>query len=154
VHHSAGFAKKQFENAANLALNARNHVEFAIGVNAGQNQTMSNNDIERFGNQLQTRKKELEQQNLLSAEARDTVALDQQSVGRLSRMDAMQGQAMAQAQERQRTKELMRIEQALTRILNDDFGYCEDCGDQISERRLSVDPAALFCLKCAQANER
>ncbi|WP_415159170.1 TraR/DksA family transcriptional regulator, partial [Maritalea sp.] len=64
------------------------------------------------------------------------------------------GQAMAQAQTRQRSNELMRIEQALTRILNDEFGYCEDCGDAINEKRLNVDPAALFCLKCAQAHER
>ena len=34
------------------------------------------------------------------------VELDQQSVGRLSRMDAMQQQAMAQAQERSRQREL------------------------------------------------
>ncbi|WP_367274486.1 TraR/DksA family transcriptional regulator [uncultured Maritalea sp.] len=77
---------------------------------------MDAQEIERFGGLLKDRKHDLEQQNQMSAEARDTVALDQQSVGRLSRMDAMQGQAMAQAQERQRSKELMRIEQALTRM--------------------------------------
>lgn len=115
---------------------------------------MDAQEIERFGGLLKDRKHDLEQQNQMSAEARDTVALDQQSVGRLSRMDAMQGQAMAQAQERQRSKELMRIEQALTRMQNDEFGYCVECGDAISKKRLEVDPAALFCLKCAQANER
>lgn len=115
---------------------------------------MIEKEIQRFGHLLSARKTELERQNQMSAEARDTVALDQQSVGRLSRMDAMQGQAMAQAQERQRKGELMRIEQALTRIQNDEFGYCVECGDAVSEKRLEVDPAALFCLKCAQANER
>ncbi|MGJ8529885.1 TraR/DksA family transcriptional regulator [Maritalea sp.] len=115
---------------------------------------MNNAQISKFKSQLLTRKSELEGLNALSAEARNTVTLDQQSVGRLSRMDAMQAQAMAQAQERQRGAELMRIERALTRIANDDFGFCEDCGDEISEKRLNVDPAALFCLKCANANER
>jgi DnaK suppressor protein len=112
------------------------------------------NKVEKFKTLLLARKAELEELNAISAEARETVTLDQQSVGRLSRMDAMQGQAMAQAQTRQRSNELMRIEQALTRILNDEFGYCEDCGDAINEKRLNVDPAALFCLKCAQAHER
>lgn len=115
---------------------------------------MKKDYIERFAHLLKARKTELEQQNQMSAEARDTVALDQQSIGRLSRMDAMQGQAMAQAQERQRKGELMRIEQALTRIQNDEFGYCVECGDAVSVKRLEVDPAVLFCLKCAQASER
>jgi len=114
---------------------------------------MDQQQIHHFKGILEARQSELKQLNSLSLEARDTVALDQQSVGRLSRMDAMQGQAMAQAQERQRTRELMRIEQALTRILNGEYGYCEDCGEDINEKRLEVDPAALFCLKCAQSKE-
>ncbi len=112
------------------------------------------NKCQNFKRPLLARQIELEEVNALSTDARNTVTLDQQSVGRLSRMDAMQAQAMAQAQERQRGAELMRIEQALTRISNDDFGYCEDCAEEISEKRLNVDPAALFCLKCANANER
>lgn len=115
---------------------------------------MESDKFDRFKSLLLARKAELEELNAISAEARDTVTLDQQSVGRLSRMDAMQGQAMAQAQERQRCTQLMRIEQALTRIANEEYGYCEDCGDDINEKRLEVDPAALFCLKCARANER
>jgi len=109
--------------------------------------------IRRLKQQIIARQTELNELAEMSAEARNTVSLDQQSVGRLSRMDAMQAQAMAQAQDRQRSAELMRIEQALTRMSNDDFGYCEECGEEISEKRLSVDPAVLFCLKCANANE-
>ena len=114
---------------------------------------MNDKQIQRFKKQLLARKAELEALSALSANARDPVTLDQQSVGRLSRMDAMQAQAMAQAQDRQRVQELTRIEQALTRMQNDDFGYCEDCGEEIGEKRLTVDPAAHFCLKCAAANE-
>jgi DnaK suppressor protein len=45
---------------------------------------------------------ELTENNALGQSAQKTVELDQQSVGRLSRMDAMQSQAMAQAQQRRR----------------------------------------------------
>jgi len=85
----------------------------------------------------------------MSAESRDAVALDQQSVGRLSRMDAMQAQAMAKANERQRRMELSRIEAALRRIDEDEYGYCQKCGEEIAPERLRVDPAASFCVDCA-----
>ncbi len=84
-----------------------------------------------------------------SAEARAPVSLDQQSVGRVSRVDAMQQQAMAHAQERQRAMDLMRIEQALARIEAGEFGFCLECDEEIPIKRLQVDPAALLCIKCA-----
>lgn len=114
---------------------------------------MNNDQIKAYLQHLNDRKTELENLNSISEDARKPVTLDQQSVGRLSRMDAMQVQAMAQAQGRQRANELMRIERALTRIANDEFGYCDNCGDEIVEKRLNVDPAALFCFNCANANE-
>jgi DnaK suppressor protein len=30
----------------------------------------------------------------------------------------------------------------------DEFGYCEDCGDDIAEARLMLDPAATRCISC------
>ena len=41
-------------------------------------------------------------EDVLGQSAQKTVELDQQSVGRLSRMDALQSQALAQAQQRRR----------------------------------------------------
>lgn len=98
---------------------------------------------------LLARRKELEGLSAGSAEARDTVALDQQSVGRLSRMDAMQQQAMAQATERQRASELARIDSALKRLDEGDYGTCVECGEDIAPKRLEVDPAASHCITCA-----
>ncbi len=95
-------------------------------------------------------KKELEDLSDLSQDARATVTLDQQSVGRLSRMDALQGQAMAQASERQRRAQIQRIEAALGRLEHGDYGYCVECGEEISEKRLEVDPSAPFCIRCAR----
>lgn len=95
-------------------------------------------------------KKELEAFSEMSGEARATVELDQQSVGRLSRMDALQGQAMAQASERQRRAQIQRIDAALGRLAAGDYGYCVECGEEIASKRLEVDPAAAFCINCAQ----
>ena len=94
-------------------------------------------------------KAELEQLSQMAEDDRATVELDQQSVGRLSRMDALQRQAMAEAAERARALEIQRIEAALKRIEDDEYGYCIDCGEEIAEKRLSVDPAASHCIKCA-----
>ncbi|WP_420337667.1 TraR/DksA family transcriptional regulator [Roseibium sp.] len=95
-------------------------------------------------------KAELESFSEISEDARATVMLDQQAVGRLSRMDALQGQAMAQASERQRRADIQRIEAALKRLDDGDYGYCVDCGEDIAAKRLEVDPAAAFCIRCAK----
>lgn len=85
-----------------------------------------------------------------SAESRQPVALDQQSVGRVSRVDALQQQAMAQASEANRRHELRRIDAALKRLDEGDFGVCEACGEPIPERRLRIDPAVTECVTCAR----
>ena len=84
-----------------------------------------------------------------AAEGRRPVTLDQQSVGRLSRMDAMQVQAMAQSVEARRRARLPLIEAALRRLDTDDYGYCTDCGEQIPARRLAIDPTIARCVDCA-----
>ncbi len=83
----------------------------------------------------------------------DTVVLDQSSVGRLSRMDAMQSQAMNQEAQRRRKTELLRLEAALQNMAEGDYGECEECGEQIASGRLMLDPAAQFCIHCAQKHE-
>ena len=70
---------------------------------------------------LKTRRTEIEHLRRISYDSRKTVKLDQQSVGRLSRMDALQGQAMAQATERKRAAELQRIERALRNLEDGEY---------------------------------
>ncbi len=98
---------------------------------------------------LEERRKELEDLSSISKDSRNTVVLDQQSVGRLSRMDAMQQQAMAAAQERTRRRELQRIELAERRLKENEYGYCADCGEEIADGRLAIDPMAERCINCA-----
>ncbi len=84
------------------------------------------------------------------ADAADTVTLDQSRVGRLSRMDAMQAQAMSQATNRRRALALQQISAALTRIDNGEYGECLQCGEMIPVQRLEFDPAAVYCVPCAE----
>lgn len=105
---------------------------------------------ETIRERLQALKAELEELSDISGDARATVELDQQSVGRLSRMDALQGQAMAQASERQRRATIQRIDAALHRLDQGEYGCCVECGEDIAAKRLEVDPAAAFCITCAR----
>ena len=87
-------------------------------------------------------------------DATRVVELDQSKVGRLSRMDALQAQAMAQASAQRRTALLRDINAALRRLEEDDFGYCALCGEQIDPRRLAVNPMATLCVPCADRASR
>lgn len=82
-----------------------------------------------------------------------TVELDQTRVGRLSRMDALQAQAMSAEANRRRQLSLTRIESALKRIEDGRFGVCITCEEPIPEARLDVDPTVLKCIACAEADE-
>ncbi len=88
-------------------------------------------------------------QDALGKDSARIVTLDQQSVGRLSRMDALQNQAMAQATERRRHATRQRILAALARLDADDYGYCAECGEEIPPARLEFDPAVPRCIACA-----
>ena len=87
-------------------------------------------------------------------EAAQPVELDQTRVGRVSRMDAMQAQAMAKESGRRRQIALQRIDSALQRIEDGEYGYCAACDEPISASRLEVDPGALLCIDCASKAEQ
>lgn len=93
---------------------------------------------------------EIEGLSEAATDNRRPVALDQQSVGRLSRMDSLQVQAMDHAQEQDRRKRIVRIDAALQRLEDGDYGYCVTCDEPISEKRLAVDPATPLCVNCAR----
>jgi DnaK suppressor protein len=84
-----------------------------------------------------------------SAASRKPVDLDLKRVGRLSRMDALQNQAISLEAARRRRLELQRIEASLKRLEEGDYGYCVTCGEQIPLRRLELDPTLPTCVNCA-----
>ncbi len=98
---------------------------------------------------LEARLEELARLDAMSAGGREPVTLQQDAVGRLSRMDAMQQQAMAQAEERRRQSERTRIRRALERLDEGDWGWCVTCGEEIAEGRLRNDPSVGTCITCS-----
>ncbi|MEM9138522.1 MAG: TraR/DksA C4-type zinc finger protein [Pseudomonadota bacterium] len=104
----------------------------------------------KFRDRLDQEATDLRAADQETTENRAPVELDQTQVGRLSRMDALQQQAMAQAQSRRRTARLMAIAAALKRMDQDDFGWCEECGEEIPLGRLTLDPCAAKCVACAR----
>ena len=111
-------------------------------------------DNEFYRQLLMRRQEELCSLAQTGQEAADTVELDQSKVGRLSRMDALQAQAISQERERRRALELARIDAALQRIESGDYGYCVDCDEPIAEQRLKFDPAVTLCIGCASNREK
>ena len=82
------------------------------------------------------------------------VELDQARVGRLSRMDSLQQQAMQLELDRRRDIRLKRIEGAFARIEKGAYGQCAKCGETLDKKRLEFDPTVFFCVACAEKAER
>jgi DnaK suppressor protein len=111
---------------------------------------MDDKQMETYRQRLLALRTEIEHDSETTADARKPVELDQTMVGRLSRMDALQEQAMQVETERRRHQELQRIEAALERIDEGEFGYCAVCGDEIELKRLEHDPTVPTCIACAK----
>ncbi len=116
----------------------------------GKISKMDESDTPKFQHLIEARLAALDKEDDLGAEGQQTVELDQQAVGRLSRMDALQNQAMAQAQHARRQAERSRLQAALTRLEEGEYGYCDTCGDNIITDRLHLDPTAMICVDCAK----
>ncbi len=86
----------------------------------------------------------------------DTVELDQGAVGRISRVDALQAQAMAKAGLERMKLRLVRVDAALERFDEDpdEFDLCPRCEEPIGWRRLQAVPESIFCVGCADGRRR
>jgi DnaK suppressor protein len=110
-------------------------------------------ELTRLRDRLLALAAELRELEESSREAAETVDLDQSRQGRLSRIDALQGQAMSLAARERRRAELSRIEAALARIDAGTFGDCVVCGEPIAPQRLELDPSTPMCITCASEAE-
>ena len=105
---------------------------------------------EKYRAQLVDMLADLDTQDRAGSDGQKTVELDQQSVGRLSRMDALQQQAMAKATATRRAQSRHRIAAALARMDAGEYGYCIACGETIPPGRLDLDPTVPTCVSCAR----
>ncbi len=111
---------------------------------------MTTAELTAFKQQLLALKTATEARAEHNQDALKTVELDQNRMGRLTRMDALQGQQMAQATERRRLLLIKKIEGALLRIEQGHFGDCYRCGEAIQTARLRFDPTLTRCLNCSE----
>ena len=114
---------------------------------------MTEEETEEFRQKLLQLKSELREQEELSQEGKSIVELDQSKMGRLSRLDAMQGQQMAMEEARRRQRQLLKIDGALRRIESDEYGICFICEEEIDVRRLNFDLTSTRCIECANKEE-
>lgn len=97
---------------------------------------------------------ELRGQLSAAADAARTVELDQTAVGRLSRVDSMQRQAMAQASRRAIEVRIQQCQAALAALDRGDYGICQNCEEPIGDKRLEVRPEAPLCIACQRGADR
>jgi RNA polymerase-binding transcription factor len=111
-------------------------------------------DITYFKRLLNDRLLEIDDLAETGDSAAKPVELDQTRVGRLSRMDAMQAQAMSVEVKRRREIESVRIKSALQRVEAGNYGECLQCSEMISVARLELNPSVPLCIQCAERNEQ
>ena len=114
---------------------------------------MNQQQIDELKDSLTAWKQDLESHLKNVATDSRPVTLDQQSVGRVSRIDAIQQQQMARANQEQATQNLKRVELALQRITSGDYGICLHCDEPIAIDRLRAQPFASFCIECQSLSE-
>ncbi|TNE44138.1 MAG: TraR/DksA family transcriptional regulator [Deltaproteobacteria bacterium] len=74
-------------------------------------------------------------------------------IGRVSRIDAIQQQKMAQANRRTQELRLQQVRAALKAMREDEYGYCRGCDDSIAYQRLKARPETPFCVDCKKRLE-
>ena len=82
-----------------------------------------------------------------------TVDLDQ-PIGRVSRIDALQQQKMAQEQKRRHGLRRSQLIAAIQRHDDGEYGDCRACEEPIGYARLKARPETPLCVECKQAAER
>jgi len=115
---------------------------------------MNKEELQTLQQILETLQDDLENLLDISKDSGNTVTLDQSKVGRLSRMDALQQQAMAQANRVGHSNRLVQVKQALNLMADGDYGYCESCGEVIPVERLLIKPESIYCIDCQSKLEK
>ena len=71
------------------------------------------------------------------------------SIGRISRMDAINNKSVVEAALRTSKRKLSKLKIALSKINNSDFGKCSMCKNPIPAARLMFLPESSRCVRCA-----
>lgn len=72
------------------------------------------------------------------------------SLGRISRMDAINNKSVMEASLRNKISKRNKLKFALTQLDNEGFGNCINCKREINPKRLMFMPESTKCIKCAR----
>ena len=72
------------------------------------------------------------------------------AIGRVSRMDAINNKSVTEAALRQAKDKLSKLQHALNRVDEPNFGLCARCGKPIPVMRVVLMPQSPYCVRCAQ----
>lgn len=109
--------------------------------------------LDQLKQRLETLEAELRAAVTGKADATAPVTLDT-SIGRLSRMDAIQSQQMALGLKARQQQALLRVQNALKAVANGTYGQCRRCQETIALERLEAQPDAVLCVNCANQVQR
>lgn len=110
-------------------------------------------NLEILKSRLQAMEAELRKSVDERTDATAPVKLDT-SIGRLSRMDAIQSQQIALGLKARQQQALTRVRNALEAIRNGTYGQCRRCKAPIAIERLEAQPDAVVCVACAAQSAR
>ena len=105
-------------------------------------------NIDKIKQSIENEIKDLKILSKNSKVSRNPVELDQQSIGRLTRIDAIQQQQLQIASEKNRLNRINLLNATLKRIETGNFGYCIICEEDIPFKRLLIDPVVIKCTTC------
>jgi DnaK suppressor protein len=125
----------------------------ADDTEAAEEEALTDDDREAIRAKLEKRLEDARTQLDRLRGSSAPVSLDL-SIGRLSRVDAMQQQQMASAARRRVEVEIRQITAALRRIQGTTYGECARCGGDIGRRRLLARPATPCCRHCEEEGVR
>ena len=94
--------------------------------------------------QIESTKEEIEE----LIELTKPISLDN-SIGRLSRMDAINNKTINEKALRDKKSTLQKLERAVERYEEDKLGTCIKCGQEIPLGRLRIMPYTTRCVKCS-----
>lgn len=114
---------------------------------------ISDKKVAHFKGELLQIEQELVDVLGLAEEVNEKVELDQARFGRVSRGSALMDQAMSEAGVERDKQRLIAVRKALKRIEDRQYGFCLECDEPISEKRLEVAPETELCLDCQSFRE-
>jgi DnaK suppressor protein len=129
----------------NVCLEARKNTQF---LETRGSSVMLHGDKEKLEQYIRAEIEALKRNIISYKEGAKPVALDS-AIGRVTRMDAINSKSISEESLRKAEIALLKLERALDKIDDPDFGLCMECGEKIPFKRLMIMPGSVLCVECA-----